>query len=316
MRRSSSPLFMIILLLLQANWIFQGASAHNDEFHHHAWTEFEQLSGYHKGQSHEVLPSLKAYLHHFGYLDIVSKTGFSPVYDENLEAAVKKYQVFFNLNATGVLDPTTVHQMIQPRCGMRDIIGAPAPAKFRLINITGSSSSKLDGASMALVWPPSNRQLWYSFWMEEDMPFPIEDVRRVFGAAFQTWAAVSAFSFAEISLARLAHLQIGFFKGEHLNCPLPFDGTAALLAHSYYPEDGRCHFNADVGWEIDPNKLQETEGSYDLESVALHEIGHLLGLDHSTDFAAAMYPVLPPQVRKVILDYEDVYKILALYPVS
>uniref|UniRef100_A0A5K1G577 Peptidoglycan binding-like domain-containing protein n=1 Tax=Nymphaea colorata TaxID=210225 RepID=A0A5K1G577_9MAGN len=88
----------------------------------HAWAEFVQHTGYRVGQTHAILPSLKKYLHHFGYLATVGDTAFSHVFYEDLEAAVRKYQTFFNINATGILDAATVHQMIKPRCGVEDII--------------------------------------------------------------------------------------------------------------------------------------------------------------------------------------------------
>jgi predicted Zn-dependent protease len=34
----------------------------------------------------------------------------------------------------------------------------------------------------------------------------------------------------------------------------------------------------------------ELATSYDLQTVILHENGHVLGLDHSKDTGAAMYP--------------------------
>ncbi|MFD3442784.1 matrixin family metalloprotease [Streptomyces sp. NPDC058685] len=54
------------------------------------------------------------------------------------------------------------------------------------------------------------------------------------------------------------------------------DGTAASAG---YPEDGTLCFDSHEVWTL--NKLK---------SVALHEIGHVIGLSHSNDPASLMYP--------------------------
>ncbi|XP_031493338.1 metalloendoproteinase 2-MMP-like [Nymphaea colorata] len=307
----------ILMLLLQTNCMECASghidNCHIDNFHYQARAEFLQLSGYGKGQSHEVLPSLKRYLQHFGYLDTVADTGFSGVFDEDLEAAVQKYQAFFSLNATGILDTATVHQLIQPRCGVPDIIKDLALAKFHhRINVTGNSSSSLYRIRNSR-WPPSSRSLLYNIEENEHMPFPIEELRPVFREAFQTWALSSPFGFRETSTDRIAQLHIGFYRGQHhASCP-PFGD---LLAHASYPPHGMLHINADYVWAIDPEILKNTEESYDVQSVALHEIGHLLGLGHSTVPEAIMYATLDPQTRKVELHGDDIAGINAMYPRS
>ena len=55
-------------------------------------------------------------------------------------------------------------------------------------------------------------------------------------------------------------------------------------------------------------------GAFDVETVALHEIGHLLGLGHSSVQNAIMYPTINPGMTKG-LHGDDIQGIRALYNV-
>ena len=85
-----------------------------------------------------------------------------------------------------------------------------------------------------------------------------------------------------------------------------------VLAHAFYPAPpspepigGDIHFNDSFDWGAgDPTR-------YDVFSVALHESGHGLGLAHSSNPAAVMYPMYRGIVSG--LGEEDIAAIQSLY---
>ncbi|KAF8403188.1 hypothetical protein HHK36_011285 [Tetracentron sinense] len=61
---------------------------------------------------------------------------------------------------------------------------------------------------------------------------------------------------------------IGFHRLNHGD-NAPFDGPGGTLGHSYAPTNGRFHYDANERWSTNPSP-----GVMDLESVAVHKIGH------------------------------------------
>ncbi|CAI4231190.1 unnamed protein product [Auanema sp. JU1783] len=133
-------------------------------------------------------------------------------------------------------------------------------------------------------------------------------VRNTLHRAFNEWQGVSSVTFAEKTEGK-TDLTVSFQKNKH-DDPYPFDGRDGVVAHAFYPRDGRLHFDADEDWTLN------SDSGVNLFQTAVHEIGHLLGLEHSTDPRAVMYASKKPFTAEFSLSDDDVRAIRKLFPVK
>jgi len=202
----------------------------------------------------------------------------------DIKNAIKSYQSFFHLNVTGAINNETLVMMAKPRCGVAD---------------KGAGGNAFHGAK----WPWRMKSLTYAFQNTgRDMNSgTVKDtVRRAFGA----WAQVAPLSFREVS--GRGNMNIGFYSRSHGDNG-PFDGPNRVLAHAYFPPDGKIHFDEDEYWTVNGAR------GVDLYEIATHEIGHALGLDHSNVRGTVMWPSYMGYRRGLRLHYDDVAGIQKLY---
>ncbi|XVE75499.1 hypothetical protein DITRI_Ditri12bG0098300 [Diplodiscus trichospermus] len=272
----------------------------------------QHLEGCHKGQTVKGLQDLKRHLEKFGYLNYdqeISKGKKSHAnddqFDDLLESAIKTYQRRHHLKVTGGLDPDTVNQLMKPRCGVPDIVNGTSRHHNRKSIHTVGRYQFFRGSPR---WSPTQTHLRYRFLSGVQVP-GTENLRSICAQAFQRWAQVSHFTFEEVADNAVAEIEIGFHGTQGRDGrDRGFDGPFGTLAHATSPPGGRFHYDVAENWSSNPGPSE-----VDLESVAVHEIGHLLGLDHSDVREAIMFDTFEYGTRKRDLHADDIQGIRALY---
>ncbi|XP_073506171.1 matrix metalloproteinase-21-like isoform X2 [Phyllobates terribilis] len=142
----------------------------------------------------------------------------------------------------------------------------------------------------------------YSVWLT------INQQRSILMRAFRIWSEVVPLNFEEdlMSPAHLIDIKLGFGTRRHLGCSQLFDGMGREFAHAW--RLGDIHFDDDEHF-VPPN----SEQGISLLKVAVHEIGHVLGLSHMNDLTSVMQPNYIPANSRMELDGADRREIQRVY---
>ncbi|XP_075190071.1 matrix metalloproteinase-20-like [Anomaloglossus baeobatrachus] len=206
--------------------------------------------------------------------------------DASFSRKIRVMQKFFGLQVTGKLDYSTMAVMNKPRCGMPDVANYhlfPGEPKWTKTTLT----YRIDK---------------YTATMSKS------DVDRAIDMGLKAWSDAAPLSFVKTNQGE-ADIMISFESGDHGDS-YPFDGPRGTLAHAFAPGEGLggdTHFDNAERWTPGAN-------GFNLFTVAAHEFGHALGLGHSSDPTALMYPTYKYQHPIGFrLPKDDVKGIQALY---
>uniref|UniRef100_A0A3B4GI28 interstitial collagenase n=1 Tax=Pundamilia nyererei TaxID=303518 RepID=A0A3B4GI28_9CICH len=230
---------------------------------------------------------LQEYLRHFyGYqpkaerqkrTTDISKDDDSTTGSCDKKTKVQEMQRYFGLLPSGELTEETLAVMKKPRCGLSDVEQVGETVRWKKKRI--------------------------SYRLETKKLISVVNIR-----AWKLWSNVTPLKFRN-RIMTVADIDIFFYSGDH-NDSSPFDGRGGVLAHAFMPGlqiGGDVHFDSDEDWSFNSTGIN-------LFAVAIHEFGHALGLSHSSDPGAIMYPAynFDPNYEPQ-LSFDDVKNIQKLY---
>lgn len=257
------------------------------------------------GATGNVVNELQDYLSRFGWLRLPDSPPVVAAHTELPEAAPGRFddatasalvdfQRFYRLPVTGRLDAATLALLQRPRCGVPDRpVGPDTPDAGEFVVASTKWSNLHLGYRLSAGTPDlSNGAVGAALWF-----------------AYRSWCLESGIEVHVVSQS--ADIDVRFATGDHGD-GTSFDGVGKVLAHGFYPPPnggdlaGDLHFDDAETWTRD---LPPT--GIDLDTVALHEAGHTLGLNHSADSTAVMYAFYGGPRRTLTAD--DIAGMRSLY---
>lgn len=235
------------------------------------------------------------YLKHYGYMPMEATKDAKDKVTEETAAALKAFQEFSNLSVDGVFGPETRDVMAQDRCGFPDL---------------------LQSVDFTVLGPWTDRNIKYCFGTQSSQ-LNVDVCKNAIRRALNTWANVGAgLTFSEVAANQSPEVFIEFRPANDPDHSM----VGGVVAHADFPPGFSVVVNGlPLPLHFDDQEHKWVDGavanSFDLETVALHEMGHILGLAHSNVGDAVMYPFVTTNFLKRALTDDDKQGIRNLYPV-
>ncbi|XP_046686216.1 matrilysin-like [Homalodisca vitripennis] len=231
--------------------------------------------------------------HKYGYLDS-NETSLT----NNIKDAITRFQETFGLQVTGYENEETLKLMDTPRCGNSDEGIAP----FSVNPLVKWNSTRV-------TWNMIGSGIQYANIVER---------------AFSLYSKHSALEFRRsysnptIMVVISPKKHVAYYLKS--TCSYDFDGPGGVLGHAFLPRpwlnQSDIHLDFEEDWDFTMNIPAPEKTSF--FTVMVHEIGHALGLQHSSVLRSVMFPSYyqPSGINNLYefdLDRDDQLAIQVLY---
>lgn len=181
------------------------------------------------------------------------------------------------------------------------LIGALVVGALLAFATPGAGYHPITDAGKTLHWDPSSLPVTYVIQANGSDDLSFGATEAALTLAFETWQGVtsSVITFQEDTAANATRTDYGaddihmliFDEDDSTGLFPGASATVALTPTTFDLSDGRI-LDSDIIFNGDDFTFSTdgATGTQDLQSIATHEIGHLIGLDHCAIGAATMYP--------------------------
>lgn len=155
---------------------------------------------------------------------------------------------------------------------------------------------------------------------EQSVNYSPNTITYLIHSAFNEWSKTGlTFDYHRTCLIRKKHdpdyekrtkIVISFEKRHHGDSYDFVDGSG-VIAHAFYPVNGAIHIDASFKFDLTPPGLKSQQNGVRLYNVLLHEIGHSIGLEHSSVEESIMFPYYTDE--KTALKIDDIIGIREIY---